>query len=284
MIIVTGATGKLGSQIVEHLLDVVPVERIGVSVRDPDKARHLEDLGVRVRQGDFACPGSLVAAFEGAEQLMLVSSNARAHGGDTPGQHRAVIAAAKAAGARRIVYSSHMAASAASAFPPMHDHAATEDMLRESGIAWTALRNGFYAGSVPMFLGDAASTGILSLPQDGKMSWTAHADLAAAAAQILAQEGRFEGPTPSLTASEALDFSDIAAILGDVLGRPIKRRVISDDEQVARMTALGTPPGLIAITLGMYRASRKGEFAEVDPTLAKLIGREPVRLRALLSR
>jgi len=135
MFIVTGATGHLGRAIVETLVHRVPANQVGASVRDPEKAADLEALGVRVRHGDFDDPDSLRHAFEGAAQVLIVSSNARASGGDPLAQHRSAIKAARAVGAGRIVYTSHMAASATSAFPPMLDHAATEDMLRRSGLA-----------------------------------------------------------------------------------------------------------------------------------------------------
>ena len=230
MIVVTGATGRLGRQIVEQLLASLPPAGIAVSARDPDKAQDLARRGVRVRHGDFSAPESLTSAFEGASQLLIVSSNAAAQGGDPLAQHRTAIGAAKVVGVKRIVYTSHMGVSATSAFPPMRDHAATEAMLREAGIAWTALRNGFYANTVPILLGDAVSTGVVATPEDGKVSWTAHADLAAAAAQVLLEEGRFDGPTPALVATEALDFTDVAAILAGLHDRPLERRVITDDE------------------------------------------------------
>lgn len=283
MIVVTGATGKLGRQIVEQLLEKLPADQVAASTRDVGKADDLARRGVRVRPGDFAQPASLASAFEGASQLLLVSSNAAASGGDPLAQHRAAIDAAKSAGARRIVYTSHMGASASSAFPPMHTHAATEDMLREAGVAWTALRNGFYASTVPMIVGDAASSGVLAAPQDGKVSWTAHADLAAAATSILVQEGRFEGPTPPLTAPEALDLADIAAILSELHGRPIERRSIPDDEQADRLAQRGVPPVAVEIMLGMYKAARAGEFGATDPTLATLIGRTTMTVRDMLS-
>ncbi len=283
MIVVTGATGKLGRQILERLLDAVPAEEIGASTRDPGKADDLVQRGVRVRYGDFSQPDSLAASLSGATQLLMVSSNAQAQGGDALAQHRAAIHAAMAAGVKRIVYTSHMGASATSAFSPMHTHAVTEAMLREAGIAWTALRNGFYASTVAMVVGDAASTGVIQAPADGKVSWTAHADLAAAAAQVLLEEGRFDGPTPPLTAAEALDLTDVAAIFRDLYRRPCERRVLSEDEQASRMANRGAPQRAIDITLGMYRAARAGEFTAVDPTLAALIGRQPATLRDILA-
>lgn len=284
MIIVTGATGQLGRQIVERLARRVPVDRIGATCRDPAKAAGLAALGVRVRAGNFDDAASLPHAFEGATQVLIVSSNARATGGDPLAQHQAAIDAAKAAGAGRIVYTSHMGVGATSAFPPMWDHAATEDMLRASGVAWTALRHGFYAGSGIAMLGDALTTGTLAAPADGKVSWTAHADLAEAAAIILASPGRFDGPTPPLTGAEALDLAEIAALAADVSGRPVQRDTISEDDLRGRMVARGVPPAGVAIALGLYAASHAGEFAAVDPTLANLIERPPITMRALLVR
>lgn len=249
MIVVTGATGQLGRAIVKNLAGRVPADQLGASVRDPAKAADLEALGVRVRRGDFSDPDSLEHAFEGATQVLIVSSNARASGGDPLAQHRSAIEAARAVGARRIVYTSHMAAGAASAFPPMHDHAATETMLKDSGLAWTALRNGFYAASGIALMGDVMTTGVIETPADGKIAWTAHADLAEAAAIILADEGGYDGPTPPLTASQALDFGDMAAIVSQAMNKPIQRVTLSDAAMRAKIVARGAPESAAAILL-----------------------------------
>lgn len=273
MIIVTGANGQLGRAVVEGLLARVPAERIGASVRDPDKARDLRERGVRVRRGDFADPASLGHAFEGVSQVLIVSADAT---GETAlGLHRAAIDAAKAAGARRILYTSHMGASPSSLFAPMPDHAATEAALKESGVAWTSLRNGFYATSAALLLGAAVHTGELAAPQDGPVSWTAHADLAEAAAVTLAADAGPVGPTAPLTASEALDLADIAEIAAELTGRPVKRVVVTDEEYRASLVGHGVPEAQADMLLGMFAASRQGEFARVDPALADLIGRPP---------
>jgi NAD(P)H dehydrogenase (quinone) len=283
MIIVTGANGQLGRLIVEKLVQLVPAKQVGASVRDLAKAADLLALGVRVRQGDFDQPDSLTHAFEGATQVLIVSSNARASGGDPLAQHRSAIEAARAAGARRIVYTSHMAVSTASAFPPMRDHAATETMLRESGLAWTALRDGFYAASGMAMMGDAPKTGVLESPADGKVSWTAHADLAEAAAIILANEGRYDGPTPPLTGSQLLNFEDLAAIASTLLDKPMQRTAFRDDELRARMTARGAPASAADTILGFFIASRNGEFAAVDPALEQLLGRPPATMQEVMA-
>lgn len=278
MMVVTGATGRLGGAIVRALVRRAPGEKIVASARNPEEATDLAALGVEVRHGDFARPETLRSAFAGAEQVLLVSSNAAAYGEDPVAQHRAAIAAAKAVGARRVLYTSHMAASETSLFPPMRTHAATERMLAESGLAWTSLRNGFYASSALGFIGDGLRSGSIDVPEDGKVAWTTHADLADASAAILASERRFDGPT-LLTASEALDMKDLASLASDVLGRKVRRVVLPDDTFEALLTTRGVPRPLVGISLGFYRASRNGEFSHVDGTLEQLIGRKPQTMR-----
>ena len=283
MIIVTGASGKLGCMIVQKLVQLMSCDQVGASVRDPDKAADLRAMGVRVRHGDFDDAETLRNAFEGATQVLMVSSNARATGGNPLAQHRTAIAAARAAGAARIVYTSHMGVSATSAFPPMHDHSATEEMLRQSGLAWTALRHGFYASSGFDLMRDALGSGVIAAPADGKVSWTAHADLAEAAAIVLADDGRFDGPTPPLTGSEALDLGDLARLASELLGRAVRREVIGDDDLRAKIVARRAPPAAAAIALGLYAAARAGEFATVDPTLERLLGRAPTTMRDVIA-
>lgn len=280
MIIVTGATGQLGRQTVERLLTRVPADQVGVSVRDPQKAQALADQGIRVRQGSFTDAASLAHAFEGASQVLIVSVDKM--GEEAVRQHRAAIDGAVAAGARRVLYTSHMGASASSRFQPCRDHAATEDALRASGVAFTSLRNGFYATSAVQFLGHAMRSGDVALPADGPVSWTAHADLADAAAVILADDGRFDGPTPPLTAAQALTFDDIARIATDVTGRTITRSTAPDDRFRQQLMGRGVPAEAADQLLGLFAASRAGEFAAVDPTLATLLGREPTTLGTVL--
>ncbi|MEV0093987.1 NmrA family NAD(P)-binding protein [Streptomyces sp. NPDC050738] len=280
MIVITGATGRLGSQIVHRLLERVPADRIGVSVRDPAGAAGLAARGVRVRRGDFSDPDSLADAFEGAGQILVVSANDT--GETAVAQHTAAVDAARAAGAKRILYTSHQAAAADSLFAPMPDHAATERYLARAGTPYTALRNGFYASTVPLLLGQALETGELIAPADGPVSWTAHEDLAEAAAAIVADEGRFDGATPPLTSGDALDLEDIATILTELTGRTIRRVVADDDEWTAGLIGHGVPEGQANLLLGMFHASRRGEFATTGPALADLLGRATTPLRSVL--
>jgi uncharacterized protein YbjT (DUF2867 family) len=280
MIIVTGGNGRLGRAVVENLLGRVPAAQVAVSVRDPEQARGLRERGVRVRRGDFADPASLVHAFEDASQVLIVSTDGI--GEAAVGGSRSAIEAARAAGARRILYTSHMGANPASPFLPMPDHAAVEAALSECGVAGTSLRNGFYASTTLLLLRGALQTGELAAPPDGPVSWTAHADLAEAAAITLADEGRFDGPTPPLTGPEALDLADVAAIAAELTGRPIKRVIVTDEEYRAGLVSHGLPEAQARLLVGMFVAGRQGEFAQVGPALADLIGHPATPLRDVM--
>lgn len=279
MIIITGATGRLGRMTVERLLGRVPAEEIGVSVRDPEKAGDLRERGVRVRQGDFADPASLAHAFEGASQVLIVSA-------DTTGEaalrlHRTAIDAAVEAGAGRIVYTGHMGTSPSSLFPPMRDHAATEDALRAAGVPFTSLRNGFYASTTAALLDAALRTGELAVPEDGPVSWTSHDDLAEAAAAALAEEV-FDGVTPALTGGEATGMAGVAALASEITGRPIRHVVVPDAEYRSRLVAHGVPEHGADILTAMFAAARRSEFSQVDPALGRLLNRPPTPLRDVL--
>ncbi|WP_281897580.1 NmrA family NAD(P)-binding protein [Micromonospora humidisoli] len=279
MFVITGATGQLGSRIVDQLLARVSAATVGVSVRDVDKAAHLAERGVRVRRGDFTDPATLEQAFAGADQVLIVSAAIR--GGDAVGANRAAIDAACAAGATRILYTSHQAASRDSLFPAQVTHAVTEEHLAATGVPFTALRNGFYASTLGFVIGDAVTTGRLVAPADGPVSWTAHDDLAEAAAIALAGRGGLDGVTPALTAGEALDLAAVADILTDLTGRTVTRVVLDDDEWRSTAVARGMPEAAADFTLGMYRAARRGEFAVTDPALQTLLGRRPTPARSV---
>ncbi|WP_406633079.1 SDR family oxidoreductase [Amycolatopsis sp. WGS_07] len=269
MIVITGATGALNGATVEHLLKRIPAERIGVSVRDVEKARHFAERGVRVRRGSYEDPAALRKSFEGAETVLLVSSN-DPHA-DGVGLHRAGIEAAVEAGAQRILYTSHQNSRPDTPFPPGPEHFATERILAESGVTWTALRNGFYAHSLGWLLGPWRESGVIEAPADGPVSWTDRADVAEAAAVILAEDREFDGPV-TLTARRAVTFDDLAEMASRVSGREVKRVVVDDEEWAARGPEA-------RMTLTFFQAAREGHFAETSPVLGELLGREPRDIR-----
>ncbi|MGZ3145717.1 NmrA family NAD(P)-binding protein [Lentzea chajnantorensis] len=280
MIIVTGATGRLGRQVVEELLERVPAGTVGVSVRDPGKAADLAARGVRVRAGDFTEPATLDRAFEGADQVLLVSAAIR--GPQAAQASRAAVDAAVRAGASRVLYTSHQAASPDSLFDPGRQHAAVEEHLAQQNVPHTALRHGFYVSTLEHYVPDALRTGELRLPADGPFSWTAHADLAKADAAAVTKPGLFDGASPPLTAPGLLDFADVARVLSEVTGRTIRRVVVDDEEWKATVIGHGTPEGLAEFTLGMFRAARAGQFAVTDPALEELLGRPATAARTVV--
>jgi len=281
MIVVTGATGQLGRQIVEGLSKKLPSAQIGVSVRNPEQAEEFKQRGIRVCKGDFADPASLAGAFDGAEQVLIVSVNK--FGEEAVRQHGNAIQAAKNAGAKRILYTSHQGANPSSAFVPARNHAATEALLRSSGVPYVSLRNGFYAESALYQLGGLEQTGKIVLPEDGPVSWTARADLAEAAEATLTQPDLFDGISPPLTSSQALDFADIAKIASEILGRNIVREMVSDEDYRTTLISQGLPE-VMADGLGsLYKASRAREFAVVDPTLERLLSRYPTAMKDVLN-
>jgi uncharacterized protein YbjT (DUF2867 family) len=281
MIVITGATGQLGQQIVERLLQKLPAEQVSVSVQDPQKASDFAQRGVRVRRGDFGDSASLRQAFEGASKVLITSINDV--GEKAVQKHRNAIKAAKAAGAQRILYTSQIAANPHSLFAPARDHAAAEADLQASGVPFTSLRNGFYAESALWLLGPFLDTGQIVAPEDGPVSWTARADLAEAAVIALTEEGRLDGITPPLTGSEALDFAAVAKIVSHFTGRKIRRITVSDGEYRESLLSHGAPEWRADMVLGIFAASRAGEFSVVTSTLETLLEHPPTSFRDVLA-
>ncbi|GAA3353352.1 NAD(P)H-binding protein [Saccharopolyspora gregorii] len=271
MIVVTGATGGLGAAVVEHLLERLPAERIGVSVRDVTKAQHFADRGVRVRRGSYEDPAALRDSFAGAEQVLLVSGNDPA--ADLTELHRGAVEAAVAAGARRIVYTSQHGAVPGNPYRPSDIHVATEAFLAGSGVDWTALRNGAY-GPLDQVLGPWRRTGVIAGPDDGPVAYTDRDEVAEATAALLAGDRVLDGPA-TLAAPNAVTFDDLSRIVSDITGRTVERIVVDDERWVADQIAGGVPEPAARLLLTYYQAAREGYFAEPGSLLAELLGREP---------
>lgn len=281
MIIVLGASGRLGGAVVEELLTRIPAQRLGASTRQPERLEALAARGVTVRHGDYDDRSSLEAAFEGADRVLLVS--APKQGPAAVEAHARAIEAARTAGVQRIFYTSHVGADALSAFRPAVGHAATEVLLRDSGIPFTALRNGFYADTPIRLLTRAVETGELAVPADAPVSWTVHADLAPGIAALLADPD-VDAPAINLTAGAAATMAELAELASAVTGRPVRHVVVSDEDYRDSLLAAGVPEAGALATLGIFRAARQRHFAITDPALADLIGRPTTTVRDLLER
>ena len=281
MIVVSGANGQLGRSIVEHLIarQGTPVG-LAASVRDPGKAADLASRGLSVRSGDFDRPETLPAAFAGAATLVLVSTDGPRE--QRIAQHRAAIAAARAAGVGRIVYTSFLDVAADSPAEFAAVHRCTEADLAASGLAWTALRNPLYAELLPMAVAGAAERGVFDLPAgEGKASFISRAELAEAiAAATLAPA--LAKPVYELTGQTTHDYHEVAAAVARVTGRPLRYQPVSEDACAAALAAHGLPSWLARAVANMYSAVAQGRFDRVSDDFAALVGRPPRPLPCLV--
>ncbi len=276
MITITGATGALNGRTVEHLLREVDPSDLTVVVRDPARAESFARRGVAVRQGDYADAERLPAAFEGADRLLLVSSNDQ--GADAVALHEAAILASVTARVGHVFYTSHQGAHVDSPFSPARDHAATEELLAASGLRWTSLRNGFYAHTLEWMLGPWRETGVVAVPAEGPVSWTSRDDAAEAAALLLLQPEPPRGPV-TLTAAEAPTFADLARWAAEASGLAVGFEVIDEGDWMQRAVQAGQPEGAARFTLGIFQAAAGGFFAGTTPTLRDLLDRDPATAR-----
>ncbi|HTJ39190.1 MAG TPA: NAD(P)H-binding protein [Dactylosporangium sp.] len=256
-IAVTGATGALGRLVLRRLIALVPAGRIVAVARDPGRAAGLAELGVTVRRGDYDEPAGLAAAFAGAGRLLLISSpeldDAR-----RAAQHRNAIEAAAKAGVWRIAYTSFLGAERT---PGAHQE--TEAAIRDSGLAYTFLRNPFYTDAfVHPGLRAAAETGELTGGTGGRGLNTApRADLAETAAAVLTGDGH-DGRAYDLT-GPLWTFPELAAVLQEHFGTPIR---YSEEP----------PPGAMGYLHGLVRA---GLLERQSDDLPRLLGRPATTLR-----
>ncbi|SDD29155.1 SDR family oxidoreductase [Actinokineospora iranica] len=277
-ILVTGATGQLGGLAVRHLLDRVSPGDLVVSVRDPARAAHLAERGVAVRQGDFTRPDSL--DFHGVDTLLLISADGpeEVRG---PG-HAAAVAAARKAGVRRLVYTS-LSEADASPLLLARVHAATEAVIRDSGLAFTFLRNGLYHEAFTDALPQALACGALvTATGAGEIATASRDDLALAAAVVLTEEGH-EGAVYELTGPRAWRFAELAGIATEVAGQALAHVSVSDDERRAVLADAGLPGFVVDLLVDAESHIRAGALSQVRPDLAKLIGREPTPVERAVS-
>src|SRR6266511_2105322 len=192
MIVVSGASGQLGRRTVQMLLELVDAAEVIAVSRTPDKAA---DLGVATRHADFDDPDGLVAAFDGAQRLLLISTDAVRTHGYRARQHTNAIRAASRAGVEYVVYTSLTGADRPGhpIGAPMADHAVTERALAESGLAYTVLRNNMYTELLLYAAPAAVASGVLASNQGaGATGYVTREDCAATAATLLVHGGHSE--------------------------------------------------------------------------------------------
>jgi NAD(P)H dehydrogenase (quinone) len=274
-LLVTGATGKLGSKIVDVLLESVPANQLAVSVRNPEKAEDLRSRGVDVRHGDFDYPEGLDTAFAGIDRLLIISAD-----GDNDTrirQHANAVEAAQRAGVKFIAYTSLANAPESKNLmaPP---HVATEAAIKKTGIPYSFLRNNWYleneTGSIE---GVLAGAPWVTSAESGKTGWALQQDYAEAAAAVLSGDGHentiYELSGPLYTQEE------LASALGDVLGKDVPVQHVTDEEYAEIMKGHGLPDFVIPIVVGIQESIRNGSLAVESSDFEKVLGRPVTPLK-----
>ena len=269
MIVITGATGQLGRLVIQSLLKTVPANEIVAAVRSPEKAADLAALGVQVRRADYTQADTLAAAFTGAEKLLLISSSEV--GSRTP-QHRAVVDAAKAAGVTLIAYTSVLHADT-SPLGLAAEHVETEAMLRDSGLPFVLLRNGWYTenylASMPAALAHGALMGSAG---NGRIASAARADYADAAAAVLTQKDP-AGQVYELAGDTGYTLTEFAAEVARQSGKAVVYKDMPQADFEAALVSVGLPPAVADLLADSDAGAAKGALFNDGHQLSRLIGR-----------
>ncbi|MCH6266935.1 MULTISPECIES: SDR family oxidoreductase [Neobacillus] len=278
-LLVTGATGKFGSKVVENLLKTVTANQLAVSVRNPEKAEGLRARGVEVRHGDFDLPETLDTAFAGIDRLLIISAD-----GDNETrirQHANAVAAAERAGVKFIAYTSLAnAMESNNLFAPTHQ--ATEKAIVKTGIPYSFLRNNWYLeNEIPSIQGVIAGAPWVTSAESGKVGWALQQDYAEAAAAVLTGEGHDN--TIYELSGKLLTQQELTSALGNVLGKEVSVQQVDDAAYAEIMKGAGLPDFLIPMLVDIQRSIREGTLAVESNDFEKLIGRPATSINEALS-
>jgi NAD(P)H dehydrogenase (quinone) len=275
-IVITGATGQLGRLVVEALLESgLRAEQIVAAGRTVDRLADLGERGVQVRSIDYSQPESLRQAFAGADKVLLVSGS---EVGQRVEQHRNAIHAAKDAGVGLIGYTS-IANAVTTAMQLAAEHIATEEILRDSGIPFFLLRNGWYlenyTGQLPVQVQHGAVFGSAG---DGRVSAAARADYAAAAAAVLLREDQ-GGKVYELGGDHAFTLSELAGEVSAASGKPVTYRNLSAEQYTEVLVEAGLPEPYAAILADSDLVIARCDLLVTSGDLTALLGRPTTPLR-----
>jgi uncharacterized protein YbjT (DUF2867 family) len=269
MILVTGATGNAGAQVVRALQ--VPGASVRVFVRDPEKARSLFGEGVEVAVGDFADPASLERAIEGVQGMLLSCA-------DDPRRvewETKAIEAAAAAGVRRIVKLSTIGAKPGAPVAFWDWHGQVEERLRSSGVPSVILQSSFYMSNLFAAAEQVANEGRLYAPAgEARIAMIDPRDVGAASAAVLTGAGE-EGQTYMLTGPQAISYAEVAAELSAATGHEIEFVDVPDEGAKQGLLAAGLPEFVADQLLSIFGQLRQGVAAQVTNTVEALTGSSP---------
>jgi NAD(P)H dehydrogenase (quinone) len=278
-LLVTGANGKLGRRVVEHLI-AAKVPNVIAASRDPSKLADL--MGVETRRVDFDDAASLDAAFKGVDRVLLIST----HRIDVPElrlkQHRAAVDAAKRAGVKHLLYTS-MLNPDRSLIPFAPDHLGTERAIEKSGIDYTILRVSWYAenllGSVP---GSLASGKWFTATGKGKVSYVPRDDVARAAARALVTARAGAREKLDITGPAQQTIAEIVAIASKLFGKSIEVVPVSDEDLGKGLSAAGIPAAYVPLIVSTDANIRAGNFEVPTGAVKRLTGTDAQSVEAFL--
>jgi NAD(P)H dehydrogenase (quinone) len=271
---ITGVTGAVGGAVVRRLAG--RGERLVLLARRPEAAPDVP--GAEVRRADYADSTEVRESLAGIDTLLMVSA---AEDVDRRAQHLAFVDAAAAAGVRHVVYTSFQGAAQDCTFTLGRDHWATEEAIRASGMAFTFLRDSFYADFLPLM----ATDGVIRGPAgDGRVAAVARDDVAAVVAAVLTDPSAHAGATYDLTGPEALTLAEAAAVITEVTGTPTRYLEETVPEAYASRASYGAPEWQVGAWVSTYTAIARGEVAEVSDAVERLTGHAATSLRELLTR
>ncbi len=295
MHVVTGVGGYIGAAVVENLLrDGVPPGQIRVTSRNEETLARWRARGVEAYRADFNDKAALLAAFRGADHLFMVSTMEA--GPSRQRQHINAVEAARAAGVRHIVYTSFLNAdNPAVTSLELADHQLTEQLIRDSGMAWNFMRNNQYGDAMAENQAAIAITTGKAIGNTGagRVGFVARDDVAGVAAKLV--QGRGEPDTAyEVTGPEALSFADVSQLIRELGGARFEDINLSDEAMYAMWDSLGVPreatgdfskspvPWCSDGMVSFGRMIREGWLDRVSNVVERFTGRKPKSLRELM--
>lgn len=262
---VTGASGHLGSAVIETLKQTEGITPIAIA-RSPSKARQ---LAVEIRQGDYNSTAQLDKAFQGVDALLLVSGMASPD--ERLEQHKRVVDSAKRAGVARLVFAGIVVAESGGGFKPIQRASlATEEYLKESGLGWSIGRNGIYIEPDLEYIDNYRRAGkIANCAGEGRCAYTCRPELALAYARMLTEQQHEE--QTYVLAGQPITQKTLAACINQVFGTALEYESLTVEEyRRERQSALGDFLG--AIIAGIYEGIRNGAM-DVQSEFERVVGR-----------
>jgi uncharacterized protein YbjT (DUF2867 family) len=272
-ILVTGATGTVGSEVVKQLSSTG--QKVRASVRSTTRVTSNDNLkDVELVEMDYDKPETLVTAFKDADKLFLL----------TPASPKAaelaanLVKVAKKSGIRHIVKQSVMGADSELDVAHLRLHRQAEKIIEESRIPFTFLRpNDFMQNFVNFYWPTIKRNNALYLPaEDTKVSFVDVRDIAATAVKTLTDDGRHFGKAYTITGPEALSYSQVAEILSNVTGKKIGYANVSEEDTRRARKDMGWDDWLINTTLQLFDLYKKGYASRVSSEVEEILGRRPI--------